>query len=235
MYLIIIFIAIFTQNLVGFGSGLIAMPLLVPLLGIKIATPLMALVMICVQVSILFRYRTQWSIYNIRRLLLGTVIGIPIGFTLVSILPESIIFFVLGISVISFALYNLFYHPELIDRPALNPRWAYVVGLIGGMLGGAYNTGGPPFIMYGTREGWPPAEFKSNLQCVFLTSSVGVILAYLLNGGYSIDILKMFLSSLPIILIALIAGTSLDRFIKQEVFQKVVLVGLIVLGLSLIF
>ena len=44
MMVLAIFLAVFTQSLAGFGSALIAMALLPGIVGIQIATPLVALV-----------------------------------------------------------------------------------------------------------------------------------------------------------------------------------------------
>lgn len=71
----------------------------------------------------------------------------------------------LGVVIVAYALYALFNPtlPELAQR-----SWAYGFGFAGGVLSGAYNTSGPPVVIYGTCRCWQPAEFKSNLQGYFL-------------------------------------------------------------------
>jgi len=49
----IIFLAVFTQSLSGFGSALVAMALLPALIGIHQAAPLVALVMATIEIFLL--------------------------------------------------------------------------------------------------------------------------------------------------------------------------------------
>jgi hypothetical protein len=56
---LICFAAFFTFGMTGFGSALIAMPLLVPMLGVKVAAPLVALCGVSAEVVLILRYRKQ--------------------------------------------------------------------------------------------------------------------------------------------------------------------------------
>jgi len=57
LVIIVIFLAVFTQSLSGFGVALIAMALLPGLLSMQIATPLVALVAISIEIFLVIRYR----------------------------------------------------------------------------------------------------------------------------------------------------------------------------------
>ena len=47
------------------------------------------------------------------------------------------------------------------------PKWTYVSGFLSGLLIGAYNTGGPPVVVYADCRRWNSNQFKSNLQGFF--------------------------------------------------------------------
>ena len=53
------FIAVFTQSLSGFGVVLVVMALLLGFLDIRVATPLIALVALTMEVMLLNRYRSE--------------------------------------------------------------------------------------------------------------------------------------------------------------------------------
>ena len=232
LIILIVFIAIFTQTVSGFGLALVSMPLLVAVLGIQTAAPLVALIAVVAEFILLLRYRADLNLRAVSRLVLASLIGIPVGVYLLRRVDVNVVTAVLGIIVVGYALYALF-APRL---PQLaSQAWAYGFGFTAGILGGAYNTSGPPVIIYGDCRAWPPAAFKSNLQGFFLVNSIVVIATHAASGNLTPEVWRNFLIALPAIFLALIAGFSLDRYINPHRFRQIVLVLLILLGASLIF
>jgi uncharacterized membrane protein YfcA len=226
-----VFLAAFTQSLSGFGSALIAMAMLPPILGLKIATPLVALLIIPLEISLIVHYRHALNIAVIWRVVFASLVGIPFGIFFLSQLNESIVLGLLGIVISGYALFALFQFrlPNLV-----HPAWSYIIGLLAGVLGGAYNTAGPPVIIYGNSLGWNPDEFKSNLQGFFLVSSLVILGGHAWNGNITPEVWRYFLITLPALAIGIAAGVSLDRIVSPESFRKIVLVALVILGLRLI-
>jgi len=230
--ILIIFFAVFTQSLTGFGSALVAMAFLPELIGIKIAAPLVALIASTLEFFLLIRYRSSFRLQALWQLILASLIGIPLGIWALKGIDETILLAVLGIVITGYALYALFNFkvPTL-----LHPLWAYGFGFISGVLSGAYNTGGPPVVIYGTCRRWEPTEFKSNLQVFFLISDLLVVSGHAVNHNFNISILHYFVWALPALVLGILIGTNMDRFINQEIFRKIVLPLLVVMGIRLIF
>ena len=68
--------------------------------------------------------------------------------------------------------------------PALkHPAWVYIAGFCGGLLGGAYNTNGPPIVLYGNCRGWKPSVFTSSLAGYLLVSNSIVIVTHFIAGN----------------------------------------------------
>ena len=107
-------------------------------------------------------------------------------------------------------------------------------GFLGGILGGAYNTTGPPVIIYGNCRGWPPAEFKGNLQAFFLLTSLIIIVSHALAGNYTPDVLRLSLLVLPAVAAGLGAGLALSKRVSAAAFRTIVLWLLLALGVWLI-
>jgi len=229
---LVVFLAVFTQSLSGFGSALVAMALLPALIGIRVATPLVALVGFALEIVLIVRYRQALDIHAIWRLTLAGLIGIPLGVYFLSNVDERVSLSLLGVVLAGYAVYALLglKMPRL-DRPV----WAYLAGLFGGLLGGAYNTAGPPVIIYADCRRWPPDMFKSNLQGYFMVSSVMVVASHAMNGNFTSQVWHLFWWTTPSIVVGLIAGLSLDRWLNPLVFRRLVLVLLVVMGIRLIF
>ncbi|MCB8946209.1 MAG: sulfite exporter TauE/SafE family protein [Ardenticatenaceae bacterium] len=227
----ITFLAIFTQSVSGFGLGLVAISLLANVMGIRAASPLVSLIGITAQFTILLYYRRDFNLRAVARLAATAILGIPIGLYFLRQVDSGIVTAVLGLVLISYSLYTLigFKMPRL-DHPL----WAYSLGFVSGMLGGAYNTSGPPVIIYGACQEWPRAEFKSNLQGYFLLVSSTSAVGHALSGNITSTVWHNYLFALPAIALGIIIGVSLDKRINPHYFRQLVLIMLIILGLRLI-
>ena len=89
--------------------------------------------------------------------------------------------------------------------------------------------------MYGTSRRWGPAEFKSNVQGIGLFNSIFVILLHFVGHHYTPGVLNNFFISLPVVLFGLVLGIFAARRINPFWFNRIVLVLLFIVGLSLIF
>lgn len=229
---LIVLLAVFTQSVTGFGVALVAMALLPPLIGLRIATPLVALVSLVLEGLLLYRYRKQIQIHAIWQVTAAALVGIPLGLAGLELLNERLVLGVLGVVISAYALYSLsgLHMPEL-----KHPVWAYAAGLLAGILGGAYNTSGPPVIVYADSQHWPPFEFKANLQGFFIIATVLVVAGHLFSRHITAVVWRDFLWTLPAILVGFLGGTRLDGHIDALTFRKIALVLLLVLGLRLIF
>jgi len=210
---LVILLAVFTHSLSGFGIALVAMALLPNLVGIQIATPMVALVAITIEIFLLIRYREALNLKAVRPLALSSILGVPIGVWALSGLDERVALVSLGVVISGYAIYALL----RLRLPTLhNPLWAWGAGLMAGILGGAYNTTGPPVILYGNCKDWPPAEFKSNLQGFFLVSSLFITISHALAGNFTPTVWRYYLWTLPAIAVGILAGISLDRYLDPE-------------------
>ena len=105
--LVILFVSTFTRSSLGFGDALIAMPLLTLVVGSQTASPLVAFGASTIAITILLG---GWQRVDMRaawRLIVSSLVGIPIGLFFLKTAPESIVKVILGVVLIGFSLYNL--------------------------------------------------------------------------------------------------------------------------------
>ena len=237
LVLLTLFAAVFVQSVSGFGSALVAMSLLPALIGLHVATPLVALVGGTIEVVLLFRYRQAFNLRAVWQVAAGSLIGIPLGIAFLTRLNEQVMMTALGLVIAGYALYALLTEfSAQVNLPRLaHPAWAYAAGFLAGMLGGAYNTAGPPVILFGNSRRWKPAEFKSNLQGFFLIASAATIFGHAWSGNLTPEVWHLYLWSLPVMGAGLWAGATLDGYLRPQVFRRVVLVLLLLMGGWLVF
>ncbi|HBY08093.1 MAG TPA: sulfite exporter TauE/SafE family protein [Chloroflexi bacterium] len=232
---LVIFLAVFTQSMAGFGSALVAMALLPAVIGLQVATPLVALMMTTIEIFLLIRYRESINFRAVLPLIASAFVGIPLGVVFLTRLDETAMLALLGLVIAGYAVYALLKEfNERICLPEMaHPAWAYFIGLIAGMLGGAYNTFGPPVIIYGNCRRWGTTVFKSNLQAFFVVTSLAATLGHAWNGGLTPEVWHYYLWSIPAMAVGIVSGISLDRFIQPEAFRRIVLVLLVIMGVRL--
>ncbi|MFC2104000.1 sulfite exporter TauE/SafE family protein [Bacteroidota bacterium] len=227
----IVFISTLTRSTFGFGDALIAMPSLVLFIDIKIATPLVALIAFFIAISILIKNWKKVEFKSAWRLILASLIGIPIGLWYLDDINENIIKLVLGILVLLFAIYSLL-KPKL--HQLKGEKYAWLFGFIAGILGGAYNTNGPPIVIYSSLKKWNPQNFRATLQGYFFTTGILIITGHGIAGNFTSEVLTYFAYCIPAVFVAVIIGARLNRKIPIEKFHKYIYFILIFLGFMLI-
>lgn len=230
--LLILFVSTCVRSALGFGDALVAMPLLAMLLGVRTATPLVAFAASTIALAIL---AGNWRNVDIRaawRLVLASLVGIPFGLLLLKVAPESYVKAVLGVLLILYGCYNLF-APRL---PVVgSENLAYVFGFVSGVLGGAYNTNGPPVVVYGTLRRWPPEHFRATLQGCFVLTGLMILAGHGVAGLWTPLVLRLYAYSVPAIALGIYLGAKLNRRIPRETFSRVVYIFLVIAGALSLF
>ncbi len=227
----IVMLAGFVNAAAGFGSGLVAMPLLVATVGLEFGAPFFVLVLTAATLHIIYRYRADLNLRAVWQLSATAILAIPPGVLIAERVDERIVVGFLGVFLITYAIYALI-GPQ-IPRIPVNP-WAYVAGLASGMLTGAYNTGGPPVILYASSQRWPLETFKGNLQTFFFINNLVLIFSHFIDRNFTTAVVTHAALAIPAVFIAGWLGGHTDHLINQETFRRLILILLIVLGLFLI-
>jgi uncharacterized membrane protein YfcA len=224
----ILFISSLVRAVFGFGNALIAMPLLaMTSLGMKTASPLVALIATFLSVVILVK---DWRIIDFKntwRLVAATVPGIPLGLLLLKGPYDNAGKIILALIIIGFSLYCLL-RPTLLR---LRHEWAaYPFGFLAGILGGAYNSNGPPIVIYGTLRRWPPDCFRANLQGYLFPANIIIITGHGLGNLWTQAVGWYIFISLPAVLLAIVIGNRLNLLIPQGHFDRYIHILLILIG-----
>ncbi len=228
---LILFGGTLIRSTFGFGDALFAMPLMSLVVGVTSATPVMGLVSLVVAVAALIPSRRHLDMAAIKRLLVGSMAGIPVGVLLLRRVQEQLLRVGLGASVVLFGLY-MFGSPRM---PNLRDRrWAFPFGFLSGCLGGAYNIGGPPIVLYGAMRRWPPARFRATLHGGFLPASIVIALIQGVGGLWTSRVWTLFAFSLPSLGAAMLLGERLVQRADPARFERYLSVVLVALGLLLI-
>jgi len=227
----IVFCAAFAQSLTGFGFALIMMPLVTMVLGVRTAAPVVALAAITVYTVNLIRYRRSINVPEVLRLGVASAAGVPVGIWLLSNADEKVVMRILGLVLVVYASYSLL-QPKA--RRVLSRGWAYPAGFLAGCFGGAYNTPGPPVIVYGSMRQWPRDEFRAVLQALFFLNGILVVASHAFAEHLTKQVLVYYLYAVPALAVGILVGSVVDPRIDQNQFRRIVTAMILVLGLALV-
>jgi uncharacterized membrane protein YfcA len=229
--LAVLFAAACVHGTLGFAFALVAMPLLALGVGIQTATPLVAFAGLTTTSLILWGSWRSVDLRAARSLVLASVVGIPVGLVLLRAAPEAWVEAVLGLVLVGFGFYNL-------SRPRLvaleREGWAWLFGFLAGVLGGAYNTPGPPAVLYGAMRRWEPERFRATLQGLFLPTAVLVWLGHGVSGLWSWRVVRLYALSVPLLVLGIALGRRLAQRIPAARFDRVLYAILVALGVLML-
>jgi uncharacterized membrane protein YfcA len=224
----------FVQGSVGFGFGMLSMAVLPYWLSVQEVVPIISLLGLFIIGSVLWRWRHSLEPGAIRPLLVGTLIGTPFGAYGLSWIDRRLALGVLGAVLVLVALPSFLAVWRGAPRSARAAErlegWAWPIGVLSGLFGGAFNTGGPPLILYGSARGWAPSSFRANLQVVFLASSLVQLVVLFSTGIANQASLELAAVGLPAVLVGVTLGGSLAARLDTRAVRLLVWALLLLLG-----
>ena len=216
----IVFVSALIRSALGFGDAVVAMPLLAMTVGLKTASPLVAFMGPTISLMILAGNWRRIELRSAWRLIVASLLGIPVGIYGLARVPEGPLKVLLGLLILLYGIAGLA-RPKARIRSE-KPWLPWSVGWIAGVLGGAYNTNGPPVVVYGMLKGWPPEDFRATLSGYFLPTGLMVLAGHGLAGMWTAEVISSYLWSLPAIVLGVILGGLLNKRIPHTLFAGLV-------------
>jgi uncharacterized membrane protein YfcA len=219
--LVVLLLAYFVRGISGFGSGLIAVPLLALKFPLQQVVPFMLLADFSASTMIGGLHFRQVARSEIRRLLPFSLLGVAVGTSLLVSLPASALLGTLALFIGIFALRFMFMRPG--PFTAISPHWAYPAALSGGAVGALFGTGGPPYVIYLSHRLQDKGTLRATLSGLFFMEGLMRIVAFLL-AGLLLDtaIWRAVLLALPIVVAALYSGSHIHTRLSNLQMQRLV-------------
>ena len=222
------------QAVTGFGFGLVTMGLLPLLLPVEQAVPMVGAWGWTLNLLILWRLRAHLELRRVLPMVAGGVLGIPVGLAFLKGVDEAVVKGTLGLVLVGYGLLALGggVKPR---AQAISDRWGLLAGLLGGALGGAFNTSGPPVVIYVSLKGWDKDVATSALQAFFSFSSTFSLIGFWWAGLFTPTVVHTLLPLYPVVWLGSLVGARIYDRVPQERFRVAVLVLLVVLGASFLW
>ena len=161
------------------------------------------------------------------------LVALTLSSQVVLLVPASLLYLILGLTITVFTSLQLAgWQPRIAPE---RKRTAEVgVGTLAGVLGGLTGTWGPPTVLYLTALNVPKVEHVRVQGVVYGLGAVMLTAAHLRSGVLSGVGLSLSLAILPVALVGMGLGVTIQDRLDQKRFRIVVLVVLAVAGLNLV-
>jgi len=227
----IFLLAGFVQGMTGFGSALVAIPLLSLSIDVKSAIPLCTLNSLVITGFLALRMKKHLDRDKILPLCLASIPGLIVGVTLLKKVSSANISIGLGVLLVAYSCYSLLVR---IRQRRLHPAWSYLAGFSSGAIGAAFSAGGPPAIIYATLSDWDKDEIKATLTGFFLFNSSMSATAHALSGLTTASVLSSFIYSAPCVFLGTVLGSHYYGRIEKRVYLRLIFTFLIFMGMMMI-
>ena len=225
----VVLIAYLVRGICGFGSGLIAIPILSLLFPLKVAVPLVVMLdyLASAGQGASQRQSIQWS--EIGRLIVPALIGVAAGLLIFHRVDADLLTRILGGIVFLYALYSL-WGPRM---PRASSWWAVPAALSGGAVGTLFGTGGPFYVTYLKARQLEMAHFRATFACIFLLDGAARVAGYVGTSVIDIQLLGLLAMSLPVMILGIYLGGKIHTSLSAQVFTRGISILLLASGASL--
>lgn len=224
--------AYFVRGLTGFGSGLIAVPLLALILPLQVVVPLILALDFIASFILGGVSSKQTSWREIGYLLPFGVIGAFFGVFALMRFPPNLLVFALGCFAMFFGIRNLL---GVQPKGNISALWAVPAGLLGSGAGAVFGTSAPPYIIYLTHRLDDKTSVRATFSWLFVLDG-GFRLILFFAAGLLLREETQFaiLTGLVPMIVGLFLGNRVHINISRETLLKVVGGILVGSGLTLI-
>lgn len=219
-------------GMTGFGSSLVAMPLLVLVVPLRTAVPLMLVFDLVSGLLLGLKNRRHIDYGEGRRLVPFMLAGMAIGVTALVRTPERTLLLVLGLFILALAAWNL---SGRAGTQPLDRRWAGPFGVVGGFFTALFGTGGPFYTIYLTRRLSDKLALRATIGGVLFFSAISRLVLFTGAGLYGQSGLPLLAAVLlPFAMGGLALGNRLHQRLPAERARQAIWAVLAVGGASLL-
>jgi len=226
-------IAYIIFGIAGFGTALVAAPLLIHFMPLSRIVPLLVALDFVAALGNLLPARKVIVRSELARLVPCMALGCIVGVVFLLRLKSDLLLLLMGIFLLVYAVYTL----AVKAKPAsLSALWALPMGVIGGLFGAMFGSGGFLYAIY-LNARLDSRDQARATQAALISCSTMVRLGLFIVAGVYADgsLLLLAVCLLPAMALGLWIGRHLTLKMSRESFIRMVTWLVLVSGISLVY
>ncbi|WP_426160119.1 sulfite exporter TauE/SafE family protein [Pseudomonas sp. TSRC2-2] len=218
-------------GIAGFGTALVAGPILILFMPLSKIVPLLVLLDFVAAFGNLLPSRRDVARAELLRLLPCMAIGCTLGVIFLLNLKSDLLLLLMGLFISAYAVYSLWVKA----RPAqLSAAWAVPMGTVGGLFGALFGSGGFLYAIY-LNSRLPKEAARATQSALISCSTVVRLSLFVIAGVYAeLPLLMLALCLLPAMALGLWIGRRLSMRLSREAFVRLVTWLVLASGIALI-
>ncbi|CAB1404320.1 putative membrane protein [Pseudomonas fluorescens] len=218
-------------GIAGFGTALVAGPILIVFIPLSKIVPLLVLLDFVAAFGNLLPSRRDVARPELLRLLPCMAIGCTLGVIFLLNLKSDVLLLLMGLFISAYAVYSLWVKA----RPAqLSAAWAVPMGTVGGLFGALFGSGGFLYAIY-LNSRLSKEAARATQSALISCSTVVRLSLFVIAGVYAeLPLLILALCLLPAMALGLWIGRRLSMKLSREAFVRLVTWLVLASGIALI-
>lgn len=229
---LVVMVAYLIRGLSGFGSGLIAVPVLAMFYPLPVIVPVVLTLDFVASFILGGANRKEANWGEITLLVPFGLVGALLGVFALLRFPPAPVLIALAIFVIYFGFRNVL---GVKPMGLISTAWAVPAGLVGSGAGALFGTSAPPYVIYLTHRLADKTSVRATFSCLFIIDG-GFRLALLVGAGllWQEQVQSAILWSMLPMTAGLYLGNRIHIGITTETMLKIIGVVLVINGFMLI-
>jgi uncharacterized protein len=225
-------IAYIIFGIAGFGTALIAAPVLAQVMPVASIVPMLALLDCTAAIINGVKLNDKIAKREMMWLVPLLIAGSLVGGTLLLIIPPRPMMLALGVFVVAYAIWSLA-SPSF--KGTLNQIWVIPFGSIGGIFSAMFGSGGFIYAIYLSRRLEDKDAVRATVSVLVALAAFTRFVIFAFAGLYTtLELPLMALLLVPAMLIGLYLGHHITLKMSREHFIRVLSMVLIVTGMTLV-
>lgn len=225
----------FLEGITGFGCTVLAMPFSIMLLGMEVAKPVLTLyaLLLCLIFVVKGFRQIQWKHYL--KMMGMLIIGLPIGIMAYQRLPRKPLIIALAIFMAVTSIRGLLLSFDVVKKKGqVKDIPALICVFLGGIIHGAYSSGGPLVIIYATEKIKQKSQFRATLCLIWVTLNTVILLQMIVAGDFTAKVTRTAVYGLPFLIIGAIVGNLAHDKMNETFFTRFTYLVLLVSGVFML-
>ena len=220
-------------GMVGFGTTLIAAPVLAHSMPVASIVPLLAIMDCAATTTNGIRLGSKVARVELLRIVPLMVLGSIAGAYLLLTIPARPMMAALGVFLIGYALYGLL---GRLPTGTMSPAWVIPLGFMGGVFSAMFGSGGFVYLLYFSRRLDDRDAIRATQSALLSLSTFTRVVIFALAGVYSdFRLLLLALCLVPAMVLGMWIGERITLRLTRQQFLRVLHLVLIGAGTTLCF
>jgi hypothetical protein len=236
LFYIVVLLSNIIQCITGFAGTVLAMPFSVILVGYDVAKPILNILGIAASVYIVAKDYRAINRKELFKMSAVMVFGIIAGFLLKDYIGTNgtLLYRILGIVVIVFAIFNAYRFYTKKEDTEFNPFISVILLITSGVVHGMFVCGGPLLVTYLSGKIKDKEEFRSTISAVWILLNFIIMLTDIKSGYFNANLLIMCAISLAVLALSLFIGNLIYKKMSRDIFLQLTYLLMLISGISLL-